>query len=137
MTIEFRLDESRLGLTPEYQEKLRMRRERPDLKWPDITTETEEEVWLDEINQYLCGIQARTFDYIDENWAGLIRDIANHAPMMPLVALRPFMSESLWDQWRAVGFPLDHDVFEFDITSKDQVDASSYDNDFRSWVRFG
>lgn len=42
---------------------------------PDNPRPTDEELWMEEVNQYRCSLQVRTFDYIEEQWGSSLTEL--------------------------------------------------------------
>ena len=131
-TVNYRLEDSIITKPERIEEVRRLRALDPNSSLP-----SDEEIWLDEVGQYRVALQARTLNYINDHHNDLIDKMCAmpDVAVCPLVALRPFMSENLWKQWRALGMPLGQDIFQPDIDTAAELDETSNDERFRDWMR--
>ena len=140
MEFDYRLDESILDLRGDWEVAQRMRELNPDD--PDMPPlgerPSDTAFWLEEVNQYLCAIQNRTFEYIDQHYdemmTAILASAQSYPPQCTLGQIKNYMPEGLWNEWRALGIRPEHNVYDFEVEGPEQLDASAYDPEFRQWV---
>ena len=130
MEIKYNLEESVLYTAQDW-EMIRKERARNPHN-PDVTDEA---LWMEEINQYRCALQATMFDYIEEHWEGGVRSLPGADFWdTSLLSIRHIISDELWEQWLVLGAYPTQNVFLTDIVSMDDFNAETYNPNFRDMV---
>lgn len=98
---------------------------------------TEDDLLLIDLNDRLCALQARTYEYFHSTYGpGYLDNLLGQDGngVLPLGDVADDIPTELWLLWRALGMPMDRDINHFGYESVDDIDYDSFDQDFKEYI---